>query len=876
MKRTTLFIGMLTILFGMETFAKHVNENTAKQVGQSFFSNATSFTISKSSGDFELVYKSEAANSNTTQKSNQQTTFFYVFSTGTSGFVIVSGDDNVIPILGYSEEGTFDPNNMPPNVAKWLEEYKSQIRYVIDNNIQATQEIQEAWNTYLSGSVQKSHKATTSVSPLIQTKWDQSSYYNTLCPLDNSGYRTVTGCVATAMAQIMKFWNFPTTGSGFHSYNHQTYGTLSANFGSTTYNWANMPNQVISSSTTTQKNAVATLMYHCGVSVDMNYGTSSSGGSGAYVVTAASPKQHCSEYAFKTYFGYKNTLKGLLRSSYTKSQWVSLLKTELDAGRPVLYTGYGTGGGHAFVCDGYDNNDYFHFNWGWSGYYDGYFSIDALNPAGTGTGGGTGGFNSGHQALVGIEPPSGGGGGGGTLPLDLRLLSYINVPTTNVMFTKSFTATVNVKNFGTENFSGKLAVAIFDKNGNFFCFMDSTTSSLSVSSNYNYTFNKSGSAALVPGTYYLSLFYKTNEVDWTIVGDGTYANLTQFEIYYSADIEVYSDFSIRGGKLIQGQTADVSVNIANTGSNTFNGDFYLSLSTLDGTTGGQTIQILTGKSLQYNKYSVNNFSGKITVMPGTYLMHIAYKRNGETGLYYAGSSYAQNPIYVTVQAPPILPDQYEVNDTVSQAYDLPLTFSDDMAIQNTTGSNFHVGTDKDYYKIVLPSGYDYTITARLHDMYKSGNGTTYTADALFSYSKDGSTWSDTYDDVMTENISVQNGGMVYFYVTPYFSGETGTYLLDMIISRTATTSIENINLVNSITIYPNPANDFITIDLNECAYKVNSFTIINAQGQQLATFNIAEDEKNFQCSLHGYSNGIYFIQLHSTKGILTKKIVISR
>ena len=154
------------------------------------------------------------------------------------------------------------------------------------------------------------------------------------------------------MAQIMKFWNYPETGSGFHSYNHPAYGTLSANFGSTTYQWSLMPNVVSSSNS-----AVATLMYHCGVSVNMVYDIAAKGGSSAQTLDVAA--------ALKTYFGYSSTVEGKYRKDYTDAQWIDLLKTELNAGRPVQYAGTGSSGGHSFVCDGYNSNDFFHMNWGW-------------------------------------------------------------------------------------------------------------------------------------------------------------------------------------------------------------------------------------------------------------------------------------------------------------------------------------------------------------------------------------------------------------------------------------------------------------------------------------------------------------------------------
>ncbi len=869
MKKILLLTGLLTI-FSMATFAKHIDENTAKQVGQSFLLRSTKAL--KTSVNLDLVYKSSLSSSNATAKT-QPTTFFYVFNDGTNGFVIVAGDDNVTPILGYSDEGTFDPNNMNKSVQKWLEGYKNEIRYTIDNNISATQEIQEEWTNYINGSNQSASRAAASVNPLISTKWNQAPNENGLCPYDNTyNQRTVTGCPATAMAQIMKYWNYPAKGTGFHSYNHQTYGTLSANFGSTTYQWGSMPNTLSSAN-----NAVATLMYHCGVAVEMNYGVAATGGSSSYVIIAAAPSaQQTCENAFKTYFGYNaSTLQGVLKSNYTQTQWINLLKTELDASRPIQYAGFGSGG-HTWVCDGYDNNNYFHMNWGWGGSQDGYFLLNALNPGGGGIGGAGYSYNTNQQALIGIQPLS----GGATQTYDLQLYSNISMPSTQIWFTNAFSLTVDVGNFGTGSFSGQLGAAIFDNNYNFVDFMAINNANITNGFYNTVTFNNSGSATFVPGTYYAALFYKTTTQNWTIVGNGSYTNLKQFQIYYSAAIETNSAFSItnNGGKLIQGSSATVNVDVLNTGS-TFYGQYRISLSNLDGTF-AQSIQILNENNGLPNGYHYtggNNFTGAITVAPGTYLMEVAYKAQGSSNWYYAGSSSFSNPIYVIVQAPGLSPDQYENNNTAGQAYTLPILFSGNSASKNTVGSNFHIGTDYDFYKINLPTGYNYTITARLHDSYNSGNGNTYSVDGLFAYSTDnGNTWSDFYDDVMTGNITIQNGGTVYFHVAPYFSGETGTYLLDMTINRTTTTGVneysQNADLIN---VYPNPAIEFVNIDLNEFSDKVNSISVLNVQGQQISSTKVS-NEKTLKLPLQGLSDGVYFIQIQSTQGILTKKIFISQ
>lgn len=385
MKRTFTLLLLLS-LFGV-AFGKPIDEQTANLVGKNFLIYKSNSSAFKNGVSLELSYISASKeNSNTT--SIKASKYFYVFNVSNrDGFVIVSADDNAQAILGYSDEMDFNPAAIPSNTQKWFELYKNQMRYIIQQNMSPSNDIVKDWNDLLTGQVSKNNLGKKgAVNPLVQTKWDQGQYFNELCPLDNAtSERTVTGCVATAMAQIMKFWNYPASGTGYHSYFHNKYGTLSANFANTNYDWSTMPNTV-----DFPRTSLATLMYHCGVSVDMNYDVATNGGSGAYVVAAGSPVANNSEMAFKTYFGYKPTLQGVKRSDYTEANWIALLKTELDAGRPILHAGAGTHGGHCFVADGYDNNNFFHFNWGWGGNSDGYFSINALNPGTIGTGGGTG------------------------------------------------------------------------------------------------------------------------------------------------------------------------------------------------------------------------------------------------------------------------------------------------------------------------------------------------------------------------------------------------------------------------------------------------------------------------------------------------------
>ena len=381
--------------------AAPVDPNLAQQVAQNFIiSTGDSLSVQQQTNQPSRLKR--------VAKQSSDTPPYYIFNNEEGGFVIVSGDDCATPILGYSYEGSIDLDNMPIQLQELLQAYAAEIKEAVDNNLQATEEVAESWEAYRRAPL--SQKTTTVVNALIATSWDQYPRYNDLCPSDpslaNLGGHPTTGCVATAMAQVMKYWEYPEQGIGYHSYSSNRYGTLSANFANTKYDWENMPLKLSSSTSSTQNNAVATLMYHCGVAVDMNYNSDSEGkgSSSAYLIDYGKGRASA-EKALKTYFGYASTVSGKKSSSMSSSAWEAMLKNELDNKRPMLYRGAPSAdsGGHAFICDGYDSNNKFHFNWGWSGSYNnGFFSLTALTP-------GNYNFSSSQQAVIGIKPADGSG-----------------------------------------------------------------------------------------------------------------------------------------------------------------------------------------------------------------------------------------------------------------------------------------------------------------------------------------------------------------------------------------------------------------------------------------------------------------------------------
>lgn len=364
----TLFVGTFSVS------AAPISQSEALSKAQEFIAEgASSGTLLKSPGaahqglSVSVVY--------TGQKNGVDC--FYVVNTE-NGFVIVSADTRLNEILGYSDQGQFNIDKISPDMKWWLESYcdeiSSQLPYLSEPGV-------------LQRKIRKSQRQ--AISPLLKTQWDQGAPYNNTCPMDNmAGQRSATGCVATAMAQIMKYHQWPEKPTGSNG------GIV---FSGTTLDWANMLDTYETGKyNVTQATAVATLMRQCGAAVDMQY---SYWGSGAY--------DNRVQYALRTYFGYASDIQMVWKDYTLQKDWNNIIYNELTAGRPVYYSGSSSYGGHAFVCDGYSANEYFHFNWGWGGYQDGYYVLTALNPETGGAGSYEGGYNSHQIIMTGIRPSKG-------------------------------------------------------------------------------------------------------------------------------------------------------------------------------------------------------------------------------------------------------------------------------------------------------------------------------------------------------------------------------------------------------------------------------------------------------------------------------------
>ncbi len=365
--------------------ANTVSVTVAQKVAENFYSIKYSAVISSNAS---LAYTERDANA---------VPVFYVFNVNNNkGFVIVTAEDAAHPIIGYSDEGAFIVPTTNNNVYFWLQNRKNEVIAMRTQNITASADISDEWTSYANNTKRAIHSVASgrdSVLPLCSTYWDQSPYYNAMCPGGS-----VTGCVATAMAQIMKYWKYPSIGTGSSCYYDQTnhgfsenYGQLCATYDTSHYIWSEMQNNPLGG-----PNAqIAKLMYDCGVSVDMDYTPT---GSGAFVIGGAPSALN----SYTAYFAYDaSTINAQGYNSNQQASWIALLENELNNKRPMQFQGTDpTNGGHSWVCDGYSATNEMHMNWGWSGGDNGYFAVTALNPAPFN-------FSQDIGVIYGIEPPPG-------------------------------------------------------------------------------------------------------------------------------------------------------------------------------------------------------------------------------------------------------------------------------------------------------------------------------------------------------------------------------------------------------------------------------------------------------------------------------------
>ena len=623
MKKNLLILVLCTLSICIH--AKTRTEKDASQLASQFLSNA-SCNLQKApastNSKMQLAYSSK--------KTNESDALYYVYNKGDqNGYVIISGDDRAKTVLGYADDGDFNFSSLPESAKEWLKFYESEITSLPEVDYPILKAVR-------STVVNKKNEFPTSINPLLKNiKWNQAAPYNNLCPIIDStkNVRAMTGCVATAMAQVMRYHKWPVKGTGSHCYKTYSYNLpLSLDFYNTTFDWNNISETYDSNSSSTQNNAVATLMYNCGVSINTDYAHSSSAFSNDVAI------------ALSTYFGYDKNIQIFSRDYCSRTKWMEMLKTELSASRPILYGGINSSRvGHMFVCDGYDNNGLFHFNWGWGGSANGYFEISALDPTNQKTINNVGGYNTAQTIITGIQKPS-----------SLSVPSYVilmphKLTTLNdsIARTDSFSiVSQGIGNYGANKFIGQVGVALYNSKELVEILKSKNKNELIPLSGWDsLLFSVKIPEKLSNGNYQIYAVYKSStDNSWQIIkskiGTPEYLNVLVsssnilIKTPQNASPALNLDSLITIGNLYQNKTARFNVSITNSGAE------YNSLLKiyLQSDVNNKINQLISAEVINITSNETRNliFTSNIKVGPGQYKLSILYdSTNNESAIQYA-------------------------------------------------------------------------------------------------------------------------------------------------------------------------------------------------------------------------------------------------
>ncbi len=480
---------ILTCLF-LLSLAQHIHADTVKEdkarvAAQNWYRH------------FAPDNKKSATVARFSEYKHNERTAFYIYNFVQGGFVLVSANDAVTPVLGYGFDHSAPDEITNEAVKGWFDNYARQIDTAFVLNLKSI-EMEAKWLDVLENRIPV--KSGNSVGPLLTTTWDQGWPYNELCPGDagGPGGHVWTGCVATAMAQILKYHNYPSQGLGSYGYQWGSYPYTGADFGATTYNWGNMPNSI-----STSNLDIATIMYQTAVSCHSMWGA---GSTGVGYSSDSDPMTRALINYFKTAF---STIQYVESQYYTTTQWNNLIQAELTNNRPVYYRGDGIGS-HAWVCDGVDNANMYHFNWGWGGMYNGYFALTAINPGGFN-------FTSNQHAIIGIKPND-----GSTLVTNTTWSGTVT-KSTNVAVPDAITLTTSPG--AVIHFAQNCKLQIWGK-----------LTSIGTSSNYvRFT-------AVDTTTGWLGIKWDNSHMDGTVMADNDSSKLIYTQVEYSDEHGIFCQY----------------------------------------------------------------------------------------------------------------------------------------------------------------------------------------------------------------------------------------------------------------------------------------------------------------------------------------------
>jgi hypothetical protein len=853
-----LFTTIVSLLIIILAHPAEVTVEQAQKAGITFLNSITKSNF-KSSTVFVLTLRNDLITNGIKNKStNTNPEHFYLFDINDgNGFLLMSADDVARPVLGYSLKKPFNNQSVADAFYEMLQQYENEMAFASKNNFSDAKN-KALWESLLmENNVQtKSATALSDVAPLLTTQWSQSPYYNAQCPKNSNDQRAITGCVATAMAQVMNYHEFPRRGQGFHDYSPASFPLQSLIFGNYTYNWSQMPSKLNGSSTQTQINAVALLMHHCGVAVNMHYGI---GASGATMSAMAN--------GLKKYFSYNEKLRIKSMLSVGPEAWKDTLFAEINAGRPVLYAGFGASSGHAFILDGY-MGDLFHINWGWGGTNDGYFALTALNPSAYPSG-----FNYYQQGILGVEPDS------YYKEHKLVLSQPIGLSSDTLYTSSPYNVYAWLKNSDSVNFTGDVA----------FFFFDNDTAALTEQQiKWNISI-AAGDSTIAPinfsewgmylpeGKYLLGIFYRTLKNNWLPAAGEMYGNFREVVVLSSDSISSFTlvdSIAVNPQLPIENDSLLLKFKIKNRSTKTFNGTIKAKLLN----SWGNILSIIDSLPVVNiatdSTFSIELKADTLPFKPMRYSLSIYECPQHSTNEYLIHRGIFTNPVPIDIQPIPPKGDAFEPNDNIGSAVNIPVNITANFNYYFNDSLSIHLDTDLDWFKIGMPSGpYKYSVwisAEELNKTDKEGSNQNDRENGILSLRWfDGSTWSEPMNGNSGSSIPMEAGDTIWFEVFPFFTGLTTNYSLAVYVSRSIITE-NSIEKNQQVAVYPVPASDILTIKYPDNCTKCEIF---DAKGVRIKVIDPGEEI----ISVSSLKNGLYFIRFAIDNDIeIRKTFVIMR
>jgi len=838
MKKTLILSLCLFFLF-TESFARKRTIDQLETIVSMHFASAQAQGISRSISELEprLLSSSTEILADSLKFRSDTTDAFYIYGYPTGGFVIVSSDDCAIPILGYSD-GRFNRDSIPDNMRYWLSVYADEIHAASNSSDAATQPTETV-------SSNSTYSAT--VSPLLgNIMWDQSTPYNNKIP-----DKMNTGCVATAMAQVMKYHEYPAKGAGSYSYTFKG-RTFYANFAESTYDWNNMLDVYSDGNySTAEANAVATLMYDCGVSVNMQYTQDSGSAADLFGIVEA----------LINYFGYDPNTQYFSRDYYYSNEWINKMKKELNEARPLLYFANDAKEtyGHAFVVDGYDASNLMHMNWGWSGDLNGYFVINALNINGYSI---MNAWNSDIEELDwssvqsfigGLQPKT----SGTYYTPQLDLIDQLTVQATEVARSASFIVNGNMLyNCGTA-FSGSVSGALYKEN-NLVCLVGTVRSNAVIASDNKLTV--SSSVFTIPsdissGDYQFYLVAKGKTSDhWEPIR--MKAGLRNFyNVHVSASTVTFSEPKLRDAldvtsvkvmnKLYSTYSCYFTMNVKNL-SREYNS--YLGVELVSVSDTSHQVVDYSRPFLSAFTASDFTFSGSVTLPAGSYKLYpvSSYDRKtwnrlysedeAETVLVYpkpsGNYSMKQASGFSILRSPIATKDMLEMSVDLQNTGSAP--FDRTLLARISTPESVNVSSF--YHPVFVESATTQTIHFSFPVELNEGNYrvTLYYIDG----NNNARLLSGTTDLIGTFSVSKDVTGM------------------------------EELLIDSSLKVYPTVASDYLTIDSQQ---EIQQLEVINSSGQRVDFRNAVD--RDYQLPVGHLNPGLYLLRVTTAEGSYVRKFI---